>query len=845
MLPVIVLLSITAIPTRSEAERQNSFPQSAKNWVDGSRYLQYAEPEDDLYKSPIRLALSKDGKLLYVVCENTHEVLAVDTESREIVGNVTVGKHPFGITLSPDGGRIYVSNRWDDSVSVIDVESMEVVETFPVGDDPHGIVTDATGAYLFVANMSESDVSVIETENFTEVKRLLAGRYPFDIARSPDERYIYVSNQMSNPAPFRTPSVLELTIIDAERQFAVDRRELFSTLLGQGVAVSPDNRFAVVALELPKNLIPETQIYQGWMVTHGFAIVETNPRGRAAYFLLDEPNLYYADAHGVVFSPDGRYLYISSSGVDTVSVLDMGKVYALLEIEDGEIGISDEKIRLYARNLGLSAEYVVARIPTGANPKGMVVSPDGQWIYVANRLSDSITVLLRTQRAMIDAGKHQLAGEIDLGGPGKVTVLRKGEKLFNHSSISFQKQLSCSTCHPENHLDGVVYDIAIDGIGRNWVDNRTMRGIAETAPFKWSGKNPNLNRQEGPRAAQLFFRSHGFSADENEAIVRFIETIPFPESRYLKSDGKLNFVADAKYNEFQKRGKKLFERAYDNLGRYIPIANRCITCHPPPFYTDRMMHDVGTQNYFDTSTDFDTPKLNNVYENAPFLHDGRSYSLEELWTTFNPDDLHGAANDMKKEQLNELIEYLKVLPPERGGEEARGRGGESLLSRSPAPTLPLPLYVGNQVCKSCHSEAYRIWVGSKHARTYVVLGTRMALKVGENAGIKGSPRDSAECLTCHANTAMVPEEHRAPGFHMEEGVKCESCHGPGENHAKKESMKDKEAAMEAELLIPKESNCVTCHKPKDSHKILKKKPFDYATFWGKIAHSIKPVISDQ
>ena len=218
MLFAVVLFSITTMSARSEAGTQIDYSQSTRRWVDGSRRSQYAEPEDDLYKSPIWLALSKDGKLLYVVCENTHEVLAVDTESRKVVGKVIVGKHPFGITFSPDERRMYVSNRWDDSVSVVDIASMEVVRTFPVGDDPHAMVTDSTGNYLYVTNMSENNISVIETDNFTEVKRLLAGTSPFGIAKSPDERYIYVSNQLSNPVPFRTPPILELTIIDARNE---------------------------------------------------------------------------------------------------------------------------------------------------------------------------------------------------------------------------------------------------------------------------------------------------------------------------------------------------------------------------------------------------------------------------------------------------------------------------------------------------------------------------------------------------------------------------------------------------------------------------------------------------
>ena len=78
-----------------------------------------------------------------------------------------------------------------------------------------------------------------------------------------------------------------------------------------------------------------------------------------------------------------------------------------------------------------------------------------------------------------------------------------------------------------------------------------------------------------------------------------------------------------------------------------------------PYYTDRLVHDVGTAAYFDTDGDFDTPQLNNIYESDPFLHDGRCYSLEEIWTRYNQDDLHGAANDLTMQQLNDLIEYLK------------------------------------------------------------------------------------------------------------------------------------------------------------------------------------------
>ncbi len=38
-----------------------------------------------------------------------------------------------------------------------------------------------------------------------------------------------------------------------------------------------------------------------------------------------------------------------------------------------------------------------------------------------------------------------------------------------------------------------------------------------------------------------------------------------------------------------------------------------------------------------------------------------SETLEEIWTRFNPRDLHGFTNDMTKDQLNDLVEFLKTL----------------------------------------------------------------------------------------------------------------------------------------------------------------------------------------
>ena len=163
-------------------------------------------------------------------------------------------------------------------------------------------------------------------------------------------------------------------------------------------------------------------------------------------------------------------------------------------------------------------------------------------------------------------------------------------------------------------MDGITYDIEPDGVGVSPVDNRTLRGILDTAPFKWEGTNPSLQRQCGPRLAVFFTRIQPFTPEELSALENYIATIPRPPNRYRPLGAELT--------EAQRRGKKMFERTMTNDGREIPLDKRCITCHPPPLFTDRTQRNVGTKMPYDRDAVFDVPHLNNIYDSAPYLHNG-------------------------------------------------------------------------------------------------------------------------------------------------------------------------------------------------------------------------------
>jgi YVTN family beta-propeller protein len=358
--------------------------------------------------------------------------------------------------------------------------------------------------------------------------------------------------------------------------------------------------------------------------------------------LLDQPQRYFADVTDVAVTPDGKRAVVKSAGTDLVAVVDVDKLMALVQ------KTPDADRRDVLPNwLGASSEFVIARIPVKDNPRGITVSPDGATAWVANTLDDSLSV--------IDLAKLQVASRVDLGGPKRQTHVRWGEKLFHSANITFQRQFACATCHPDGHVDGLTYDIEADGIGLNPVDNRTLRGIYDTDPFKWAGTNVTLARQCGARLAVFFTRIAPFTPEQLQAVNDYTVTIPRPPNRHRPLGAALT--------EAQRRGKLIFERSRTNDGREIPADNRCITCHFPPYFTDRTVRDVGSRHPLDTAamTKIDVPHLNNIYDSAPYLHNGMSDTLEEIWTMHNPDDTHGVTNDMTKDQLNDLIEYLKTL----------------------------------------------------------------------------------------------------------------------------------------------------------------------------------------
>ena len=69
---------------------------------------------------------------------------------------------------------------------------------------------------------------------------------------------------------------------------------------------------------------------------------------------------------------------------------------------------------------------------------------------------------------------------------------------------------------------------------------------------------------------------------------------------------------------------------------------------------------MGTSTPLDNTSRLKAPPLTNIALTAPYLHNGSAKSLEEIWTIYNPQEKHGRTADLTKDELNDLVEYLRT-----------------------------------------------------------------------------------------------------------------------------------------------------------------------------------------
>ena len=211
-------------------------------------------------------------------------------------------------------------------------------------------------------------------------------------------------------------------------------------------------------------------------------------------------------------------------------------------------------------------------------------------------------------------------------------------------SVKASLGVSCFDCHVNGHTNAATHTVGDirPNEHRHRIDTPTLRGVNVQRLF---GSQRALKTVEDftefeQRAAYF----DGIPADaarkgvnplERGSQVHFMAEfqamLDFPPAPKLNVLGKLD---PAKATESEMRGERLF------FGKA-----QCSVCHPAPYYTDNLMHNLKAERFYEprlingmmagTDGPIKTFPLRGIKDSPPFMHDGRLMTLEDTVEFFN------------------------------------------------------------------------------------------------------------------------------------------------------------------------------------------------------------------
>ncbi len=576
--------------------------------------------------------ISADGALLAAANRDNGSVSVVDLEANKVVHEIAVGHKPEGVSFLGNSHRLAATVYGDDQIVILDADAGKLVKTVPVFDEPYGVVATRDGARVYGTLEYPGQVVEIDPAAGTVTRTFAVGDFLRGIALSADEKRLFVTE-------YFTAAVVA---IDIESGKTVDRWQGSpSENLARQIAVHPQR---------PKAYVPHIRSRvnvnrgEGSVVPFVSVIDSAAGEGRRRKPVpMDSFVMTFVVANPweVAVSPDGAILCAVFAGTD-----DM---YVCTVLDDNYRELAFRKI-----------------LRLGHNPRAVKFAPDGKTFYVYNTLDFQVVAF--------DAGSLQSRQTIRVCENPLGEEILRGKVLF-YSALEpmvGRRWISCASCHPDG-----------DGDARTWQNPEGLRnttalfGMAWTHPIHWSAdrdeaqdfehtiRSPLMQGQgliRGRVAPALEDPNKGRSSDL-DALAAYSNSHKFPLSPHAKNG----------LSESARRGKEIFFAA----------ETKCAECHSGPFYTDSTLekpfklHDVGTGE--DDPSEkmgpkFDTPTLLGVYRTAPYLHHGKARTLEEVLIDCNRQDHHGKTSHLTREQIADLVEFLKALPYEDPEAAAKAAG---------------------------------------------------------------------------------------------------------------------------------------------------------------------------
>ncbi|MHC4790158.1 MAG: c-type cytochrome, partial [Planctomycetota bacterium] len=565
------------------------------------------------------------GDYIYIAEHTANQVQEYSTDSNSVTRTFPLPDAPTGVAVSVGDTELYVTaGSYDGKVYVVNLSTGDITHTIDVGHTPMSPVLSADNSRLYVCNRFDNNIAVISLPSYVQTNTVGVLREPVAMAITPDSDYLVVANHLPD-GPANTGNTASSVSIINTSSYSVTNIQLPNGSTGmRGICISPDGQYAYATHVLGRYQVPTSQLERGWIMTNAVSVIDITGTSLVNTFLVDDVEMGAANPWAVACTTgDPNYLCVTHAGSHELSVIDLPGVHNRLNNLPYTGGFSKEPNDV-PNDLGFLSGLRKRITLAGKGPRAVAII--GREAYVAEYFSDSISLV------NIDTDN---VGPILLGPQNPMTEKRKGEFYYYDANETFQKWLSCTSCHPDARSDALNWDLANDGYGspRNAKSHLYSH---MTPPTTITGCRPDA--YTSVRAGFKFIEFAIRPEEDANAVDEFmisLEPVPSPYLVY----GQLSYNA--------QQGKPLFQA-------------RCASCHSGEYFTDMNSHDVGTGRSGDPN--LDTPTLVEVWQTGPYLQDGRAATMQEVLTTYNPSNQHGTTSDLTEQQINDLAEYVLSLP---------------------------------------------------------------------------------------------------------------------------------------------------------------------------------------
>jgi DNA-binding beta-propeller fold protein YncE len=295
---------------------------------------------NSLHGPPTNLIITSDEKLALVanpvdwiqkdgVWTNIpgHSLHIIDLEGTpKHLETIKAGNQPSGMDLTPDNKILLIGNRAEPTVSVIRIsgKTAELIDTIAVTAPVDAVSVTPDGKRALFTMRTINSVGTLHisgrTVTFSEDENIPVGIEPYNVAVSPKGDIALVNNAGVTGGNDGNADPVCVIDLAAAHPHVIDWITVGDG--PEGLAFSPSGDMAVSVL------INGSQNAEGNPNTAWAA----NENGTVAILAIDGKKVKKVQEievggmpEGVVFSPDGEYIYIGNFTTDDMTILRVGK----------------------------------------------------------------------------------------------------------------------------------------------------------------------------------------------------------------------------------------------------------------------------------------------------------------------------------------------------------------------------------------------------------------------------------------------------------------------------------------------------------------------------------------